>query len=174
MLRSIVFAAGIGLLGNACMLPVLLLRHDVTEKLDKPVPVQGWSKDGLALADGRTVKLPGFKSLPEDSSLLKEATAYGVEVDRSGRVVALVRVWHWCGTDIIRRHVARVDLANALIYFDQGERTFTVASGTRMEPESKGKPFIGKNGWVMSDYHAFKDWESANRKELRKHLEAQN
>ena len=38
------------------------------ESLQNPVAVTKWSPDGLSLADGRTVQLPGLRSLPSDSS----------------------------------------------------------------------------------------------------------
>jgi len=54
------------------------------EVLQNPVTVTRWSSDGLSLADGRTVQLPGLRSLSNDSAALGEATKRGVEVHPDG------------------------------------------------------------------------------------------
>src|SRR5262245_13928214 len=91
------------------------------EVLHSPTLVTGWSEDGLRLADGRILQLPGFRKLPRESAALTEATKRGVEIASDGRVYGLVRIWHWCGNDPVREHIARVDLADMLMFLRQGE-----------------------------------------------------
>lgn len=66
------------------------------QTLNHPVAVAGWRSDGLLLADGRTVAVPGVAGLPARSAALAEATKRGVEIGNNGRVRALVRVDHRC------------------------------------------------------------------------------
>src|SRR5690349_9172218 len=56
------------------------------ETLHNAVVVTGWCSNGLNLADGRIVQLPGIHSLPSDSVALNEATKRGVEIAAGGRV----------------------------------------------------------------------------------------
>jgi len=58
------------------------------ETLHNAVAVTGWSSNGLRLADGRIVQLPGIHSLPSESDALTETTKRGVEIAADGRV--------WC------------------------------------------------------------------------------
>src|SRR5436189_5371495 len=82
---------------------------NLVERLDSPSSVRGWSEDGVVLADGRSIKLPGFRRLPTASKALSEATKRAVEITPDGRVVGLARVHHWCGNDPLGEHIARVD-----------------------------------------------------------------
>src|SRR5215468_9734518 len=59
------------------------------ETLQHPVAVTSWSSNGLQLADGRIVQVPGLHSLPVESDALTEATKRGVEVGAEGRVQGL-------------------------------------------------------------------------------------
>ena len=124
------------------------------DKLQNPVAVLGWSSGGLRLADGRTVQLPGLRSLPSDSEALAEATKRGVEIRANGRVWGLVSVHHWCGNDPIRRHFARVDIGQLLEFL------------VRDVPPELGEPldlrltdgYFGVQGWNMSQWYAFEEW----------------
>jgi hypothetical protein len=93
----------------------------IVEKLDDPIAVKGWAAEGLNLADGRTVQLAGFTALPEKSELLSLATKRGVEIADDGTVTGLISIFHKCGNDPVKKHIARVDLSEMLMYTEQGE-----------------------------------------------------
>jgi hypothetical protein len=86
---------------------------DFIERLSNPVLVAGTLDGDLVLEDGRRVALRGIRRVSHDCAELLEATRLGVEL-KHGCVYGLVRVWHWCGVDDVRAHVARVDLAEYL------------------------------------------------------------
>src|SRR5688572_2405248 len=79
---------------------------EVIDTLQNPLRVEGWTRDALLLVGGKQVPMPDAGDLRDHSIMLAEATSRGVEF-RNGRVVGLVRVWHWCGNDPIARHLAR-------------------------------------------------------------------
>src|SRR5689334_23040749 len=56
------------------------------ETLKNPIGVTSWNADGLKLADGRTVQLPGLQSLPSESAALTEVTKRGIEIGTNGQV----------------------------------------------------------------------------------------
>lgn len=62
-------------------------RHGIgiVETLEAPVEVAGWSDDGLHLADGRIVGLPGVQTMPTSSAGLRQAIRQGVEIDIGAR-----------------------------------------------------------------------------------------
>lgn len=128
------------------------------EILHNPVIVTKWNRDGLSLADGRTIHLPGLRSLPIDSAALTEATKRGVEIDANGRVWGLVRVHHWCGNDPVREHIARVDLSDMMSFLRVGEATAPVP-----EPEflvrKPGGTFT-EWGWRIGEFLEFRSWQS--------------
>jgi hypothetical protein len=127
------------------------------ETLKNPIAVRGWSAGGLNLADGRTVPLPGLRALPGQSAALAEATKRGVEVDRDGRVWALVRVHHWCGNDSVRKHVARVDLSEMMTYLRVGEPTVTPPEAEFLATKSDGA--FSEWGWRVGEFYAFESWQ---------------
>ena len=57
-------------------------------------------------------------------------------VDYVGRVVGLVKVYHWCGNDPVRKQWARVDLTHLLMYLHKGQYDQTDQEmGVRMKEE---------------------------------------
>jgi hypothetical protein len=104
---------------------------------------------GLQLADGRLVKLPGVRSLPEYSTALYEVARRGVEIDAEGRVWGLVRVHHWCGNDPIGEHIARVDVARFLIYLDDAIQDSRIVERDIASTRGSFRSF----GWNVSEYH---------------------
>lgn len=131
----------------------------IVQELDEPAKVEGWSAAGLRLADGRTVQLPGFSALPEDSEALRRATEHGVEVGADGRVTGLVDVRHWCGNDPVREHIARVDLAYLLMYTHEGEYADPPAElgGYRSSPIAHRRRFA-ESGWDPGEHHMFQQY----------------
>ena len=128
------------------------------ETLHHPVAVTSWGFDGLHLADGRTVQLPGFRSLPTNSVALTEATKHGVEINTGGRVCGLVQIHHWCGNDPVRKQLARVDLSDMMMFLRVGQTDAPVP-----EPDSTAKTPGGKFtkwGWNISEYVQFLGWQS--------------
>ena len=126
------------------------------ETLQNPVPVIGWSSDGLRLADGRTVQLPGLRSLPSASDALAEATKRGVEIRANGRVWGLVSVHHWCGNDPVREHVARVDLSDMVMFLHVGEPVGPVPEMQYTAEEPGGR--FTEYGWNVGEFLMFQSW----------------
>jgi hypothetical protein len=123
---------------------------EIVETLDNPQSVESWTKDGLKLADGRSVSLAGVASLPATSPMLAELVKRGVEVDiQSGRVFGLLPIWHWCGNDPVRKHVARVDIAQMLRFIDANKST---------KGEWLGSDQLTDRGWNVSSYYAYERW----------------
>jgi len=112
----------------------------------------------LSLADGRTVQLPGLRSLPRDSAALSEATKRGVQVHADGRVWGLVRVHHWCGNDPVREHIARVDLSDMMTFLRVGEPVSTVPEAEFLAREPGGT--FTEWGWRIGEFLQFQSWES--------------
>ena len=139
----------------------LLTRHfspiEKIESLHNPVAVTKRNLDGLSLADGRTVQLPGLHSLPINSAALSEATKRGVEVHADGRVWGLVKVHHWCGNDPVRVHIARVDLSDMLTFLRVGEPISTVPEVEYLAREPGGK--FTQWGWNISEFYQFHAWQ---------------
>jgi hypothetical protein len=129
------------------------------ETLQSPVAVTKWSSEGLHLADGRTVQLPGLRSLPSDSAALAEVTKRGVEVHADGRVWGLVRVQHWCGCDPVREHVARVDLSDMMMFLRVGDPDVVVPQVEYLASKRGG--WFSKSGWRIDEFLQFEAWESS-------------
>ncbi len=128
------------------------------ETLQNPIAVLQWDADGLNLADGRKVQIPGVRSLPIQSPALTEATKRGVEVEADGRVWGLVRVHHWCGNDPVREHIARVDLADMMIFLRVGEPSVPVRETDFLASEPGGR--FSEWGWNVSEFFHFQQWRS--------------
>jgi len=128
------------------------------EALHSPIGITGWSESGLRLADGRTVQLPGFRKLPPASPALTEATKRGVEIAADGRVYGLVRVHHWCGNDPVREHIARVDVADMLMFVREGEWvTMPSLESLMLICRTQGGTF-SQRGWIIDEFMGFEGW----------------
>lgn len=128
------------------------------ETLHNPVAVKSWASERLLLADGRTVSLPGIRTLPSDSPALTELTRRGVEISSNGRVVGLARIHHGCGNDPVREHITRVDLAEALMFLHLGQTDMSVPQ-QEWTPKTVGGKFT-EWGWNISEYMQFASWQS--------------
>jgi hypothetical protein len=127
-------------------------RHPVIDDLESPNEVEGWTRSGLMLSGGRLVSLEGVSSLPDESQLLAEMIKRGVEVEQeTGRVFALIPIWHWCGNDPVGRHIARVDVAQVLRFVFQ-EADSGKAGGDCAQ--------VSKYGWDVSCWYAYEQWLS--------------
>lgn len=133
------------------------------EPLLNPVAVNKWSSDGLHLADGRTVQLPGVRLLPSESAALAEATKRGVELHADGRVWGLVRVHHWCGNDPVKLHVARVDLANMMMFLRIGEPIASIPEIDSFSATPGGT--FTEMGWRIGEFMQFQAWKSVKNSE---------
>jgi len=168
-------AAGIcGVLAALCWSPIEAMppsalgfswarSRDSVERVDKltnPMPTKGWVERGIVLADDRVVQLPGFRRLPGCSAALSEATRAGIEVGQDGRIYGLVRVWHWCGNDRVRRHIARVDLSRMLLFLDEGVHGPIPAAPCAYPCKPVGGRF-SRFGWNVSEFSAFHEWNEA-------------
>src|SRR5688572_6770987 len=129
----------------------------IVESLQLPVAVMGWSEEGLVLADGSSVQLPGFRWLPAQSAALSEITKRGIEISSDGRIYGLTRIHHWCGNDPVREHIARVDIANVLAFLREGE----MVNPPRVKPfdpdGEEGR--FSEHGWDIGSYYSFRTME---------------
>lgn len=133
----------------------LVREHDIVEALDDPVEVLAWAPKGLVLADGREVMPRGMVRLPAESEVLAAAVAAGVEVHADGSVHGLLRIWHWCGNDSVREHIARVDVGYLLAFLGEGERCPDLP-----EPWMAAKELrFSEYGWDVGDFYRFRLWQ---------------
>lgn len=136
-----------------------LCRRDVIDRLVDPVAVTGFTTEGVMMASGDLLPWDLGEPLPLDEStrtLLRVLTARGVEIERGGSALVLVPVFHWCGNDPVRRHLARVDLRAALRFL-----------GRRNDPDGSGplefpRPQFVEQGWLVGDWLAFERWCGAD------------
>ena len=133
--------------------------------LSHPMATKGWTERGIVLADNSVVRLPGFHRLPGCSPALSEATRQGVEVGQDGRVYGLVRVWHWCGNDPVRKQVARVDLSRLLRFLNERASTST-PEATYSYPSRPVAGRFSRFGWDVSECGVFLEWNDG----LDRHL----
>ena len=129
---------------------------DRIDTLNNAQIVIGWSADGLLLSDGSDVQLPGCTKLPEESEALREAIREGIERTGDGRIIGLMRIHHWCGSDPVRNHVARVDLAHLLIFLGEGEFTRPTQNGGL--EGSRDECGFSRAGWNVSDFFEYEQW----------------
>ena len=134
-----------------------VISSDDIEDLQHRLQVEGWTSEGIQLADGRVIPLPGIEALPSDSVALAQATRRGVELNSYGRVIGLVRVHHWCGNDPVRNHVARVDLAHLLMFFGEGRFDLPEAVSDYPNHASAELAFTDV-GWNVSEFGNFAAW----------------
>ncbi len=144
---------------------------DKIDTLNHPMQVKQLESGGLVLTTGRLVTLPGIKTLPVTSSALTEVTSHGIELDPEGRVFGLVRVWHWCGNDPVRTHLARVDVARLLMYL--GEGSFPQPS-VKPPTWASTKERFTKEGWDVGDFSQFVAWNRELEAELRRQSRPSN
>lgn len=131
------------------------------ESLQHPIAVKGWTLDGLLLADGRTIQLPGFRELPKESVALTEATKRGIELSPDGRVFGLMRIHHWCGNDPVREHIARVDLSSVMMFLRVGQTSAPVPESDSTVLDAGGR--FSEWGWNVSEYFQFQGWEKIEK-----------
>lgn len=161
-LKSLVFATLIcGVLMGAGFVAwsVWKDRTEIVESLSDPQEVNGWTANGLQLSDGRTVALPGIDELPKESPTLNFAVSHGVEL-QDGRVFTLIEIYHWCGSDPVRKHWVRADLAHALRYT---EEVLPVGDGDQVQwlPNPLGGQIIqNRMLWDASAYYDFMGQEA--------------
>lgn len=137
----------------------LFFKAEIIEPLENPVGVEKWVSDGLILADGRLLPLPGVSQLPERSGILKELTRRGVEIGGDGRVYGLIKIHYWCGTTRMPYHLARMDIADVLIFLRIGESTLYAPDMPTGKGESGGM-FYEELGWNVSEMVEFRFWLS--------------
>lgn len=127
------------------------------DSLNNPIGVNGWTADGLLLADGRTLPIPQVRALPSNSVALAEIAKRGVEVRNNGGVYALVQVHHWCGNDPVRTHIARVNVADMLTYLRVGETIGPMPEEQFRATETGGR--FSQWGWRVGEFYQFEMWQ---------------
>ncbi len=165
---------GIAVLGFVLGLGLIFVRSgQIIEELNDPQRVLGWNSTGLILADGRTIPLLGIRELPPDSDVLSAAIDRGVEIAADGRVTGLLPCRHWCGNDRIKHHIARVDVADLLIFLkvvefplspeiDQAEWHARRKPLDRWDPGNFGEFRIFRE-WLAREHSKELAWSSAGR-----------
>ena len=133
------------------------------ERLNSPVTITGWTERGLQTADGRLVEIPNIRHLPASSLAISEFTKRGIEIDSNGRVIGLVRTWHWCGNDPISAEILRVDLSGALAFLQIGEPVELLPE-TDFPIAKPGGRFNSEWGWNVSEYGHFRIWQSEKKR----------
>jgi hypothetical protein len=150
-----VLAAGIW-----CFTPPHYWHHifmkQIIETLDHPIIIKGWNSQGLIKADGRVLPIPGVKELPQDSVALSEFIQHGAELGTNGQVTVLAKIHHWCGNDTVNKHLARVNLSDALLFLRIGTPMVPVPEGEYLAVQSGGR--FTEWGWNVSEFHSFQMW----------------
>jgi hypothetical protein len=131
------------------------IRH--VETLNAPQTVAGWNKDGLLLASGSLVPVPGLRNLPATSKALAEATKRGIEIQPAGNVVVLVRMWHWCGNDPVREDIQRVDLSDMLTFMKVGDPDKPPPNANLL-PDDPESTIDETWGWRVEQLSDFRSW----------------
>lgn len=119
----------------------------IVEHLDQPIVVSGWNEEGLLTLDGQIIAVPGRIAPTSEWRVMPALIAQGVERAPDGRVYGLVRVHHWCGSDPVRQHVARVDIALVLEYLAFRKRSLGDAAVR-----------FSQYGWNVSEFYCFQEW----------------
>ena len=103
---------------GSMLLPFVgIFRHEGhAETLQAPRQIRQITPEGLILENGALLKIPYVQSIPTNLPVLLAATQRGVEVEPSGQVIGLIKVWHWCGNDPVLSHLGRVDLTGLLLF----------------------------------------------------------
>jgi hypothetical protein len=160
--------AALGVQGCAVLDFHMLTGHwvpiHIEERLQSPLTVRGWSRDGLLLEDGRLVPLPGIEALPTDSEALKQGTARGIEITPDGRVMGLLKVHHWCGNDPVRLHIVRVDLSYLLMWLNEGRYKPLPNDIERDFDYHRSDKTLSDRGFRIESYMEFPDWTARLRK----------
>ena len=90
------------------------------ERLNNPLTVKAIEGKVLVLADGRRVRLPFIRRLPQDNPAFVRALRHGIEIGEDGRVFGLIDPPRMCGNDPVIFYRQRIDLSElaGLLDFD--------------------------------------------------------
>ena len=124
----------------------------IVDRLNNPRQVSEITAAGLVTSDGALVKLRHVSELPTNSVVVRAAVERGIEVDDRGRTFGLLRIWHWCGNDPVRYHLARVDLSDLVLASggkpDSGIQQDTLDTLIQKDRELR----YGEHGLNISDF----------------------
>lgn len=93
----------------------VIFPRSIQEELNNPKQVTKITPKGFLIADGSLIKVKYILELPKESEVLNKAIEHGIEIDDKGHIFGLIKVWHWCGNDPVRYHIARVDLSSLIL-----------------------------------------------------------
>lgn len=120
------------------------------ERLKDPVKISEIKTDGLITADGRKLSIKHIQKIPTDLLALQDAVRDGIEVDSDGYLIGRLKIHHWCGNDLVRYHVARINLSWLLIL--SGESTdLAIPEDVIWKHDRVGLRY-GKYGLRIEDY----------------------
>jgi hypothetical protein len=103
---SLLALSGLHFLGTGSPIPLWHM-----ERLKDPVAVRAIGEESLELQDGRTVRLPFIKKLPNGDPCFAKAVAHGVELGQGGEVFGLVDPMRMCGNDPTIFYRVRINLS---------------------------------------------------------------
>lgn len=110
----------------------------IVKRLHNPIQVKQITAAGFVTSDSKLIKVQYVNELPVDSEIIRAAVAKGIEVTDKGQTFGLLKIWHWCGNDPVRYHIARVNLS-ALILAAGGKPDSDVTQDVRTILSSNSK-----------------------------------
>jgi hypothetical protein len=96
-------------------------RETIVERLSDPIYLASIDRLGLVEQGGKTIMPEGLSSIPAlPDSIARDLYRYRVERKADGSCIGLIQVHHWCGTDPVGTHLARIDISSLFAAVDQG------------------------------------------------------
>jgi hypothetical protein len=130
---------------------------DILERLNDPRRLVTWTDSSLKLSGGVVVPLPEVRGIQWNSPVLYDLSANGIEVC-DGHAYGLVRIWHWCGNDRVRTHIARVDVAQLLLFTQDVQATDDEVQQCIYSLGRRRGLTNSPWGWDISDFSAFRSF----------------
>jgi hypothetical protein len=131
-------------------------RIQIVDSLKNPIMIQAIEPHYLVGEDGQKIALPYVLQLPVTNEVFSAALSRGVEIDTHGNVYGLLKIWHYCGTDPVRLHIARINLTALVILLEPDFIHLTVdtAEATRIQNfirfGSKAGSTYSEHGWSVT------------------------
>mgnify|MGYP000512293578 CR=1 FL=1 len=140
------------------------VERSIVDELDSPVAVKKIVGKYLILESGQQVTFEGIKKIPDQSSVFQKAIVNGVYVSDEGYAYGLLKIWHWCGNDSVREHIAKVDLGvlAGLLDHKQVEEDIPYSENKFSFIHPKMKEFINDyddHGWSVSKFIQYENFK---------------
>lgn len=96
-------------------------RKTIVERLSNPIYLASIDRHGLVEQSGKTIMPVGLSSIPAlPDPIARDLYRYGVERKADESCIGLIQVHHWCGTDPVGTHLARIDISSLFAAVDKG------------------------------------------------------